>query len=126
MDLENKKIDDSVFMGIREEVLRQWPTGSKVNFEEAVQYQHSIPKNKVFSFVLDKAANKEDVLLQPRAGVAVLDEHIKLLRYLEEEGEADLLPTTIDSYTRLNRYKEAEKGLNESINSGRSLLNGFP
>jgi methylaspartate mutase epsilon subunit len=126
MDLENKKMDESVFMEIREEVLRQWPTGSEVNFKEAVEYQHNIPKNKVFSFALDKAANRGDVLLQPRAGVAVLDEHIKLLRYLEEEGEADLLPTTIDSYTRLNRYKEAEKGLHESINSGRSLLNGFP
>jgi methylaspartate mutase epsilon subunit len=37
-----------------------------------------------------------------------------------------LLPTTIDSYTRHNRYKEAETGIEESRIAGRSLLNGFP
>jgi methylaspartate mutase epsilon subunit len=48
------------------------------------------------------------------------------LQYLENEGEADLLPTTIDSYTRLNRYDEAEAGISKSRETGRSMLNGFP
>ncbi|MFY9495453.1 MAG: methylaspartate mutase subunit E, partial [Limnochordia bacterium] len=65
-------------------------------------------------------------LAQPRAGVAELGAHIELLQYLQNEGEADLLPTTIDSYTRQNRYEEAERGLEESVREGRSLLNGFP
>ena len=56
----------------------------------------------------------------------VIEEHIKLLQYLESEGEADLLPSTIDSYTRQNRYEEAENGISESIRLGRALLNGFP
>lgn len=43
-----------------------------------------------------------------------------------DEEEADLLPTTIDSYTRHNRYEEAEAGIKESIETGRSMLNGFP
>lgn len=63
-------------------------------------------------------------MIQPRAGVATIDGQITLLRYLAAAG-ADLLPTTIDSYTRLNRYEEAERGLEESEN-GRSMLNGFP
>ncbi|NLX82179.1 MAG: methylaspartate mutase subunit E, partial [Proteiniphilum sp.] len=58
--------------------------------------------------------------------VALYDEHIKLLQYLETEGEADLLPTTVDSYTRLNRYEEAENGIAKSRETGRSMLNGFP
>ncbi|HRX43522.1 MAG TPA: methylaspartate mutase subunit E, partial [Clostridia bacterium] len=47
-------------------------------------------------------------------------------KYLYEEGGADLLPTTIDSYTRHNKYAEAEAGIKESISEGRSMLNGFP
>ena len=54
-----------------------------------------------------------------------MDEHIALLRHLEAAG-ADFLPTTIDSYTRHNRYPEAENGIKESQKLGRSLLNGFP
>ena len=56
----------------------------------------------------------------------VLEEHIKLMQYLEKEGEADLLPTTIDSYTRQNRYHEAEEGIKASKEEGRAMLNGFP
>lgn len=58
--------------------------------------------------------------------MALVNEHIALLQFLHEEGGADLLPSTIDSYTRQNRYKEAQKGIDESVSSGRSLLNGFP
>jgi methylaspartate mutase epsilon subunit len=58
--------------------------------------------------------------------VALYEEHINLLKYLENEGEADLLPTTVDSYTRLNRYNEAENGIEKSRETGRSMLNGFP
>ena len=64
-------------------------------------------------------------LVQPRAGVPALDKHIELLQYLEASG-ADFLPSTIDSYTRQNRYQEAEKGIEESVKEGRALLNGFP
>ncbi|MGL5512385.1 MAG: methylaspartate mutase subunit E, partial [Sporomusa sp.] len=35
-------------------------------------------------------------------------------------------PSTIDSYTRQNQYKEAQNGIDESLKAGRSLLNGFP
>lgn len=64
-------------------------------------------------------------LVQPRAGVPDLDEHIKLLQYLEKSG-ADFVPSTIDSYTRQNRYNEAQKGLEESVLKHRAMLNGFP
>jgi methylaspartate mutase epsilon subunit len=58
--------------------------------------------------------------------VALVREHIELLTWLQDKGEADLLPTTIDSYTRQNRYKEAEDGIEESVRQGKSMLNGFP
>ena len=126
MELGNKKLENEVFADIRSEVLKQWPTGSEVNFDEAVEYHKKIPKKKVFASRMEKAKRSGETLIQPRAGVALVDEQIQLLRFLEEEGEADLLPTTIDSYTRHNRYEEAQKGKEESLSEGRSLLNGFP
>lgn len=110
----------------QKEVLASWSTGSRVNFEEAVDYQKSLPENMIFAKKLKKAKEDKVTLTQPRAGVALLDEHIKLLTYLQDEGHADLLPSTIDSYTRLNRYSDAQKGIEESIRSGKSMLNGFP
>ncbi len=126
MDIKNKKIPDDVFSGIRETVLNQWITGKDVDFDEAVEYQKAIPSQKVFSKKLERAKKSADTLIQPRAGVALVNKHIELLQYLQDEGEADLLPTTIDSYTRHNRYQEAEKGIEESMKENRSLLNGFP
>ena len=126
MDLKNKKISEAEFLALREEVLTQWPTGKDVNLEEAVAYHKAMPKEKIFSEKLIKAKESGDTLVQPRAGVPVIEEHIKLLNYLEDVGEADLLPTTVDSYTRLNRYEEAENGIEESIRLGRAMMNGFP
>lgn len=126
MELRNEKLPEDVFYAQRQEVLQQWPTGKGVDLEEAVAYQQAIEPAKRFGAKLKTAADEGVTLIQPRAGVALYTEHIKLLQYLETEGEADLLPSTIDSYTRLNRYEEAEKGIERSKESGRSMLNGFP
>lgn len=126
MDLKNKKLTEEEFFGIRKEVLTHWPTGSEVDLQEAVEYLKKVPDEKNFAKKLRKAKEEGVTLAQPRAGVALISEHIKLLNYLEDEGGADLLPSTIDSYTRQNRYNECQIGIDESLKAGRSLLNGFP
>ena len=126
MVIQNKKIPDAEFQALRQEVLAQWPTGKDVNIEEAVAYHKSMPENRIFSKKLIAAKKSSRTLIQPRAGVPVVERHIELLQHLEKFGEADLLPTTIDSYTRQNRYKEAENGINESLRLDRAMLNGFP
>ncbi|WP_094604377.1 Glutamate mutase epsilon subunit [Sporomusa silvacetica DSM 10669] len=126
MELKNKKWTHDEFNAIRQEVLNQWPTGKDVNFEEAVKYHETIPAKRHFAKRLVKAKKNGETLTQPRAGVALIDEHINLLNFLKKEGEADLLPTTIDSYTRQNQYEACQKGIDESLKAGRSLLNGFP
>ena len=126
MDIQNKRISDGEFARLRQEVLAQWPTGKDVDLEEAVAYHKSMPESRNFSKKLLDAKRDKKTLVQPRAGVPVIEEHIKLMQYLEEHGEADLLPSTIDSYTRQNRYEEAENGIAESIRLGRAMLNGFP
>ncbi|HPX70486.1 MAG TPA: methylaspartate mutase subunit E [Bacillota bacterium] len=126
MDIRNKRIPQGEFEALRAEVLTQWPTGKDVNIEEAVAYHKALPEERIFSKKLIKAKEEGRTLVQPRAGVPVIEEHIKLMQFLEKEGEADLLPSTIDSYTRQNRYVEAENGIKESIRLGRALMNGFP
>lgn len=126
MEVRNVKLSNDEFFKEREEVLASWPTGAGVDFDEAVKYQLSIPESKRFDLKLHNAEKEGVTLIQPRAGVALYEEHIKLLQFLETAGEADLLPSTVDSYTRLNRYKEAENGIEKSKESGRSMLNGFP
>lgn len=126
MELKNKKLTNDEFFEQRSEVLNQWPTGKSVDLDKAVDYLKSIPEHKSFPAKLLKAKAEGVTLAQPRAGVALIDEHIELLTYLQDAGEADLLPSTIDSYTRQNRYDECEVGIKESMAAGRSLLNGFP
>lgn len=126
MELVNRRLDDNSFFQQRREVLRQWPTGKEVDLEASMRYHQDLPEHKVFSLKLLKAKEAGRTLVQPRAGVALVPDHIKLLTYLQDQGEADLLPTTIDSYTRQNYYEKAEAGIEESIRSGKSMLNGFP
>lgn len=126
VEIRNKKISREDFNNIRKEVLSLWPTGKDVNLEESFEFHKSLPKNKIFSIKLKKAKEEGVTLIQPRAGVALVDEQIKLLTYLQDVGQADLLPTTIDSYTRQNCYEDAQKGIIESIKNNKSMLNGFP
>ena len=126
--VKNKKLTEEEFLEERQEVLAGWHTGSssQLDFENAIEFLKSVPDNKNFAKKLAWAkAEKFRTMVQPRAGVPVIHRHIELLHYLEECG-ADFLPSTIDSYTRQNRYAEAERGIEESVREGRAFLNGFP
>lgn len=124
--MKTKNISQNDFNKIRQQVLQTWPTGAGVQLDEAIKYQQAIPEGKRFAKAMSDAKAQHTLLVQPRAGVALVEEHIRLLKYLETEGGADLLPTTIDAYTRQNRYQEAAKGIEKSTTSGVSMLNGFP
>ena len=119
MKIKNQKLSNDTFFSEREEVLQQWPTGKEVDLDDAVDHQKKIPLTRRFGEVLARGVEEQRTLIQPRAGVALTGEHIKLLQFLESQGEADLLPTTVDSYTRLNRYNEAENGIEKSKETGR-------
>ncbi len=125
-ELRNVGLSEGDFKALRQTVLAQWPTGAEVDLDVALAYQRAIPAAKRFTNRLAQAQADGRILIQPRAGVALVEEQIALLRYLETTGEADLLPTTVDSYTRQNRYQEAQEGIVASRNAGRSMLNGFP
>jgi len=121
--IRDERIPSDELQRIDEEIRSNWPTGADVDFEEAIEYHESLPEHKRFADVLESA---DKPLLQPRAGVPRLDDQIELLEYLHQEGQADLLPTTIDSYTRDNEYEKAQQGLEKARETGDDTLNGFP
>ncbi|MGD9604972.1 MAG: methylaspartate mutase subunit E [Bacilli bacterium] len=127
MELRNKKWTETEFLKVRQQVLSSWPTGSSelLNLDIAIANLKKVPAHKNFANKMAEAKKQGRTLIQPRAGVADIERHIELMQFLEEAG-ADFLPSTIDSYTRQNRYSEAERGIEESRRQNRSMLNGFP
>ena len=121
--LRDELIPSDELRRIDESVRTNWPTGSAIEFEEAIEFHESLPPESAFATVLESA---DRPLLQPRAGVPLLEDQIELLQHLHASGSADLLPTTIDSYTRDNEYEKAAEGLEEARETGEATLNGFP
>lgn len=125
MPKQKNKLTDDEFFACRKGALETWETGKDVKkLEDGINYQKTLSDDKNFAIAMKKADSEGKTLLQPRAGVALINEHIQLLKKLQEE--ADLLPTTIDAYTRQNKYEEAKNGIEKSRKAGHSLLNGFP
>lgn len=78
-DLKNVKIPRDEFESIRKEILTQWPTGKDVDLDEAIEFHKNLPEHKVFTNKLNAAKKEGRTLVQPRAGVALIKEHIDLL-----------------------------------------------
>ena len=126
MDLNNKRWSDEEFFREREKVLSLWPTGRDLDLEEAVAYLQKIPLHKNYARAVATAKKEGRTLVQPRGGVALIEDHIALLQCLQDRGGADLLPNTTDTYTRNLKFQQAQQGIEESRRAGRSMLNGCP
>lgn len=124
--LSADRLSDDEFGAQRPKVLTTWESGADVDLDEAVTFHRGLPAVWNQPRRLAKAAADGELLIEPRAGVAVLEEHIELLKYLRDEGQADILPSSVDSCTRNLRFAQAREAIEESRRAGRSLLNGFP
>jgi len=123
--VKQERIDDDIFAKMREKELSQWPTGKEVDLDEAVEYHKKMPESKNFTKALAKYKEEGKIGLFPRSGVPVVEEEIELLRSLNKVG-VYLFPFTTDSYTRNLQLDKAQKGLEESIRTGKRKLNGYP
>lgn len=124
--LSCQPIDWDDFAAMRRENLARWPTGAEVDLDEAVAYHRAMPAHKRAPEVIRAAHREGRTLTQPRGGFGTFEMHLDMMRHLESAGLADILPTTTDSYTRNERFHEAQKGTEESARAGRSMLNGLP
>ncbi len=123
--VKQQKIDDVTFAKMRQEQLAQWPTGKEVDIDEAVEYHKTLPDSKNFTKALAKYKAEGKIGLFPRSGVPIVEEEIKLLKGLNAVG-VRLFPFTTDSYTRNLQLDKCQKGLEESIRTGKNKLNGYP
>ena len=126
MVVRNKKIDWDEFQKERHEVLAQWPTGKQVDLDEAIAYHKSMPDSKNSVKKMLEAREKGITLIHSNMGYTTLQQNIDLLLYLQNEGHSDFLRSILDSFSRTQRYAEAEKAVNECEKTGKNLLNGFP
>jgi len=124
--LSEARIPDHDFADMRRANLARWPTGAGVDLDEAVTYLRAVPEHKNLAWVMRRAVEQKRCLTQPRGGFGTFTMHKQLLETLDRQGLADVLPTTTDSYTRNERFAEAQRGADESEQRGRSMLNGFP
>ena len=124
--LSEARIPVRDFAEMRKRNLARWPTGAEVDFDEAVDYLRALPEHKNLASVTRRAVEQGRCLTQPRGGFGTFEMHKHLLETLDREGFADVVPTTTDSYTRNERFAEAQRGADESEQRGRSMLNGFP
>ncbi|MDP6346082.1 MAG: methylaspartate mutase subunit E [Alphaproteobacteria bacterium] len=113
------------FLAERREVFALNP-GSDIELDEALAYLRSLPETKNCARALAAAKAAGETLLQPRAAVPTIEAQIALMRCLAEEGDADILPTQVDSYSRTLDFDQAKAGLEQSLESGQPKLNGFP
>ena len=114
------------FAAMRRDNLARWPTGAQVDIDEAVAYHKAMPQAKSLARAMRLAAEQRACLTQPRGGFGTVAMQMELMRVLESEGLADIVPTTTDSYTRNEQFDAAQHGMAESEAAGRSMLNGFP
>ncbi len=125
ISVRQKQIDEEEFLAMRKDVLSLWPTGKEVELDEAVEYQRNLPDSKKFYKVLQKVHDEGRMVLFPRSGTPIVEDEIELVHTLNDLG-IPLIPFTTDSYTRNLQFDKAQRGLEESIKSGRPMLNGYP
>ena len=126
MGIKNKKLDDDEFQQEREKVLAEWPTGKGVDLDEAVAFHKGLPETKNWAKRLQAAKQRGETLLVTGMGHTTLEQQMELIRYAQDAGHADLLATSVDSLTRIHNYAGAQRGIDESLKTGQSVLNGFP
>jgi methylaspartate mutase epsilon subunit len=125
MELSNRTWTDAELLERRREVLQWWPTGAGVDLDEALRFHRQLPEHKVFARKLDRLRSEGVKPIQVGLGHATIEEtdrHCQLV----EEGGADLVWIQVDTYTRRRQYDKAQKGIEESLRTGVSVLNGYP
>jgi len=112
------------FASERLEVLEQWPTGrAAASLQENAEFLDRQPSWVALQERVN--AGKHPPLVQPRCGVSLLEQQIKLFKTFKSVG-ADVLSYQIDSLTRNNNYTQAEEAIKEGRELGISTLNGYP
>lgn len=110
------------FEGVRDQVLSH-PRLAGIRDDEVAEYLAGL--NDGYFASVRYATSHPSPYIQPRGGYATFNRQKQLTQALSEAG-ADILPLTIDSYTRQNDYERAQLLLEKSDEQGKDYLNGYP
>lgn len=117
-------MDHELFESSRRDVLEQWKTGygarGLANNAQFLLRQPSFSRIQA-----QTQMGRNQMLVQPRSGVALIGEQIKLFKNFKRAG-VKVLSYQVDSLTRNNNYVGAEDGIRESRIARTSTINGFP
>ena len=91
MEVRNKRLNDEEFLRERKQVLATWKTGAEVDLEEAIDFHKSLPPHKNFALKLLQARDTGSTLIRCESGVPTIEECSTYLKFLQDEGQADLL-----------------------------------
>jgi len=126
VDITNTRLSEGILEAELDRLRSLWPTLGEIDLDEVAHYHRTVVKDRTFAHRYRQARAENDVLLQPRFGVATLEAQLEGMRYLEEHGQPDLLTMSSDTYSRREDFAHAAEAVSMSKSQGRSLLNGFP
>lgn len=116
-------LDDDNFESLRRQILGSWVTGEEVSYDTAKE-NHKGTTN--MAKVLQKASSKYcSPIIQPRTGVADHNKQYELLDTLRVNG-IGIASIQLDAASRRNNFIKAKEGLERSIGTKVSALNGYP
>lgn len=122
--VDDVEMSDQEFLGIRKAILASWPTGREVHTANIQKNHADIHKN--FHYVTARSLrNGKRPLVQPRTGVAHVDDEIEILKHLRKNG-LDISSVQLDAASRKNLYEKALEGVQRTGKGKKSFLNGFP
>jgi methylaspartate mutase epsilon subunit len=122
--LSDDRLEPDAFHSARREVLEQWRTGAAAR--DLDRNARFLAQQPTFAHAQQRVnEGSAPILIQPRAGVPLATEQVRLFRAFQSAG-VSVLSYQVDSLTRNNNYAGAEEGLRESRKSRRATLNGFP
>ena len=118
---------DDVFAAMRRENLARWPTGARSTSTRPWRCTSALPRAQAArAGSCARRSPSGRCLTQPRGGFGTFEMQRELMATLDQEGMADIVPTTTDSYTRNEQWALAQSGHRGSREAGRSMLNGYP
>jgi len=119
-ELSDDRRSEEALQQERETVLREWRTGKEV------RTTHFEPCRRPLDQLLwSRKTGGGAVLLQPRTGVADIEEQIDKLLALQLAG-SDIGSVQLDAASRSKLYQQAEEFKDVSLGRKSSALNGFP
>lgn len=110
---------------MRKEILQEWHTGKEIELNHLLGKKESKHRHNLADSLWQNKQVKGYPLLQPRTGVACIEQQSSKLKYLEQKGSG-VSSVQLDAASRSRIYEKAELGVRLSKERKNSQLNGFP